>query len=469
MEQLRQLQADGIQASTTTNLITLNSDKGWTGLHHHPAMGNHVQYRLHRVFQLNLIKNKAETCYKMPHNNRFANPEDPALHSPAIAPDNSPFWSNIAAQFQVCPDFINLENGYFGVQAQSVFEAFLKHQTRVNRETSFFLRQHYPALLAQVMQALADFCEVGVDELVLTRNLVESMNILLQGYPFVAGDEVLLAAHDYDSVVETLEMVAQRKQLTLTRIAMPSAPEIDAMSDAQIVGLYEERIGPRTRAILVTHMLHRNGHIMPVAQIAAMARRHGVDVLVDAAHSFAQLDYRLPDLGADFVAVNLHKWLGAPLGVALLYIRRQRVADIAPLYGDITHAAQDINRLAHFGTIPPAPVLTILDALAFHRQIGSANKEARLRYLTQYWMARVRDVSGLRLMTPSNPARSCAIAAFTLAGMDAYSVVERLMQQHRIFTVTRELNGHMVVRITPHLYTTTQELDLLVAALQEMA
>lgn len=391
------------------------------------------------------------------------------MNSPAIAADDSPFWAGIAARFQVSPDFINLENGYFGVQAQPVFEAFLQHQTVVNRETSYFLRQRYPALLAQVMQTLAVFCGVGVDELVLTRNLVESMNILLQGYPFAAGDEVLLAAHDYDSVVETLEMVAQRKQLRLIRIAIPAAPEIDLISDAQIVDLYERRIGPRTRAILVTHMVHRHGHIMPVARIAAMARKHGVDVLVDAAHSFAQLDYRLPDLGADFVAVNLHKWLGAPLGVALLYIRRQRVAGIAPLYGDISHAPHDIERLAHFGTLPPAPILTIADAIRFHQQIGSARKEARLRYLTQYWMARVRDVPGLKLMTPSDPARSCAIAALTLTGMDAYSVVARLMQQHRIFTVTRELNGQMVVRITPHLYTTTQDLDLLVAALRQMA
>ena len=409
----------------------------------------------------------------MPHNTGFAHPEDHAVHAPATIPaipaDDTAYWHQLAAQFQVCPDFINLENGYFGVQAQPVFEAFLQHQTRVNRETSFFLRQHYPAQLAQVMQALADFCGVGVDELVLTRNLVESMNILLQGYPFVAGDEVLLAQHDYDSVVETLEMVAERKQLTLNRITLPSAPAIDSISDAQIVAMYEAQIGPRTRAILVTHMLHRNGHIMPVAQIAAMARRHGVDVLVDAAHSFAQLDYRLPQLGADFVAVNLHKWLGAPLGVALLYIRRQRVAEIAPLYGDMTHTAQDINRLAHLGTMPPAPVLTILDALAFHQQIGSANKEARLRYLTQYWMARVMHLPGLHLMTPSDPARSCAIAALSIAGIDAQNVVDQLMQEYRIFTVTRELNGQMVVRITPHLYTTTQDLDHLVAALQHIA
>ena len=414
------------------------------------------------------IKNNAGNLRKIAHNVIFSRRKDHAVSTAPIAADDTSCWDHIASQFQVSPDFINLENGYFGMQAQCVFDAFLQHQRRLNCENSYFLRECYPDLLAQVMQDLAGFCGVGVDELVLTRNLVESMNILLQGYPFAAGDEVLLASHDYDSVVETLEMVAQRKQLKLNRLTLPAAAEIDRISDAQIVDLYERQIGPRTRAILVTHMVHRNGHIMPVAAIAAMARRHGVDVLVDAAHSFAQLDYRLPDLGADFVAVNLHKWLGAPLGLALLYIRRSRVAEIAPLYGDTTHAAHDINRLAHFGTLPPAPILTISNALTFQRQIGSANKEARLRYLTQYWTSRVCELPGMRLMTPADPARSCAIAAFTLEGMDAQSVVTQLMQQHRIFTVTRELNGHMLVRITPHLYTSCHDLDKLVAALQQM-
>ena len=391
------------------------------------------------------------------------------LPTPPVAFNDETFWSSIRNQYQVSDEFINLENGYFGVQAQPVFAAFLRHQTLVNRETSYFLRQRYPLIEAQVMQALAAFCGVDTGELIITRNLVESMNILLQGYPFQAGDEVLLAAHDYDSVIETLEMVAQRKQLRLKRVDLTlSAPDGTHLSDEQIVATYERGISANTRALLVTHMLHRNGQIMPVAKIAAMARTRGVDVLVDAAHSFAQLDYRLPDLGADFVAVNLHKWLGAPLGVALLYIRQPRVAEIAALYGDISHAANDIRRLAHFGSVPPAPVMTIADAITFHNHIGSTNKQARLRYLTQYWIERVRGLPGLRLMTPPEPARSCAIAAFSLAHIDAYTVVQRLMQEQRIFCVTRELGCQQIVRITPHLYTTTKELDTLAAALSAM-
>ncbi|MBJ7313079.1 aminotransferase class V-fold PLP-dependent enzyme [Rugamonas sp. CCM 8940] len=375
------------------------------------------------------------------------------------------YWSGVRAQYAVSPDFINLENGFFGVQATPVHQAFQRYQEQLNLESAYFLRVRLPERLAGVMRALAAFTGADAGELVITRNLMESLNILLQGYPWRAGDEVLLAEHDYDSVIETLEMVAARHALTLTRLT----PPLDPASDEQIVALYQAAITPRTRVLLLTHMVHRTGQIMPVAKIAAMARRHGVDVMVDAAHSFAQLDYRLGELGADFVGVNLHKWLGAPLGVGLLYIRRPRVVDIAPLFGDSRSAVDDIKKLAHVGTVPPAPILAIEDALAFHLAIGSARKEARLRHLSQYWMTRVRDVPGVRLFTPRAAERSCAIAAFGIEGVAAQQVVRRLMDDYRIFTVLRTVGAEECVRVTPHLFTSIEQLDALVAAIGEIA
>ncbi|HAT32121.1 MAG TPA: aminotransferase [Janthinobacterium sp.] len=381
------------------------------------------------------------------------------------APDDEAFWDTVRAQYDVSPDFINLENGFFGVQARPVFDAFLDHQRQVNGENSYFLRQRFPERHAAILRLLAAFCGVGADELLITRNLVEAMNILIQGYPFEAGDEVLLAGHDYDSVVDTLEMVRQRKSITLARVTIPLAPD----SDEQLVGIYEQAITSRTRVLLLTHMVHRTGQIMPVAKIAAMARRHGIDVMVDAAHSFAQIAYTMPDLGADFIAVNLHKWLGAPLGVGLLYIRKARVADIAPLYGDLARDAADIGKLAHFGTVPPAPILNIEDALAFHHSIGAANKEARLRHLKQYWLTRVRAMPRVEVLTPSDPRRSCAIATFNIDGLPARQVVDLLMERHRIFTVTRDIHGRAGVRVTPHLHTRPADLDLLVVAIARIA
>jgi selenocysteine lyase/cysteine desulfurase len=210
---------------------------------------------------------------------------------------------------------------------------------------------------------------------------------------------------------------------------------------------------------------------MPVAKIAAMARRHGVDVMVDAAHSFAQIDYQLPDLGADFVAVNLHKWLGAPLGVGMVYIRQSRIADIAPLFGDTRTAVDSILKLANVGTVPPAPILNIVDALDFHRSIGSRNKEERLRYLGQYWMTRVRALPGVEVLSPSDPARCCAIANFRIQGVPSSQVAQRLMAEYKVFTVLRgvEVDGADGVRVTPHLYTRPQDLDTLVAGIRQIS
>jgi selenocysteine lyase/cysteine desulfurase len=385
--------------------------------------------------------------------------------SSRVAADDEGYWATVGAQYAVSPDFVNLENGFFGVQATPVLEAFQRYQAQVNMENAYFLRVRYAQSLARVMDALARFAGVDATELLITRNLMESLNILIQGYPFNAGDGVLLAEHDYDGVVETLEMVGARKGLVLTRVPLP----LDPASDEQIVDLYEQAMSPRTRVLLVTHMVHRTGQIMPVAKIAAMARRHGVDVMVDAAHSFAQLDYKLPGLGADFVGVNLHKWLGAPLGVGLLYIRKNRIGDIAPLFGDIRTAAGDINKLGHVGTVPPAPILAIEDALAFHHSIGPGNKEARLRYLTQYWLSQVRQFPNVLAFTPSAPERSCAIATFGIKGMPAARVAERLMSEHGIFTVVRTIADREVVRVTPHLFTTIAQLDLLVSAIRQMA
>jgi selenocysteine lyase/cysteine desulfurase len=384
---------------------------------------------------------------------------------PPIDPADEARWAGIRANFTVSPDFVNLENGYFGIQATPVLDAFQRYTATVNAETAHFLRLRYPALLTDVLQELAAFAGVAADEVLLTRNATESMNILVQGYPFKPGDHAILGAHDYDHVVPIFEMMAHRRGLTLTRLDA----SLHALDDDAIVALYERAITPKTRVILATHMIHLTGQIMPVAKLARMARRHGVDVLVDAAHSFAHVQYALPDLASDFVAVNLHKWLGAPLGVGMLYIRKPRVAEIAPLFADALFPPEDIRRLGHFGTTPPAAVLAIADAIRFHDGIGGANKEARLRYLKNYWMTRVQGFRQIELLTPMTAARSCGIGAFRVPGHTAEDIVEYLWTDHRVFTVGRVVDGGPAIRVTPHLYTTTEDLDRLVTALRHFA
>jgi selenocysteine lyase/cysteine desulfurase len=384
---------------------------------------------------------------------------------PDILPDDESYWSAIRAQYTRSPDFINLENGYFGMPADPVRAALRRYQDEVDRENAFFLRTRWPARLARVKALLAEFIGVAPDELLITRSAVESMNILLQGYPFEAGDAILMARHDYDSSHDIVRMLAGRIGLTVVEVDVPC----DLEDEDAVVALYADAITPRTRVLLVTHMVHRTGRIMPVARLTALAREHGIDAVVDGAHALAHIGCTIPQLGTQFAAFNLHKWVGAPLGTGLLYIARERIADIAPLYGDVTFAPTDIDKLGHVGTVPPAPIMAVEDALAFHATMGGKAKEARLRWLARRWMDQVRDLPGVRVYTPRDPRLHCALGAFGIDGMPAAEVVRRLMDEHRIFTVVRKIGDGEGVRVTPHLYNGPEDLDALAAAIRQWA
>jgi selenocysteine lyase/cysteine desulfurase len=383
----------------------------------------------------------------------------------AILPDDESYWSTVRAQYTRSADFINLENGYFGMPADPVRAALARYQDEVDRENAFFLRMRWPERLARVKALLAGFTGVAADELLITRSAVESLNILLQGYPFQAGDAILMARHDYDSSHDIVRMLAARKGLAIVQVDVP----YDLEDEDAVAALYADAITPRTRVLLVTHMVHRTGRIMPVARLAALARGRGFDVIVDGAHALAQIDFTVPQLGTQFAAFNLHKWVGAPLGTGLLYVARERIADVNPLYGDVTFARGDIDKFGHVGTVPPAPIMAVEDALAFHAAIGGPNKEARLRWLARRWMDQVADLPGVRLYTPRDPRLHCALGAFGIEGMPAAEVVHRLLEEHRIFTVVRRIGDVDAVRVTPHLHNGPADLDALAAAIRQWA
>ena len=378
-----------------------------------------------------------------------------------IAPDNDEYWAYLSAHFPTSPAFINLENAYCGVLAHTVLSALQRYQIEVNSESSYFLRTRWQEKYQSVKLALAEFCGIDPNELLITRNLTEAFSTLLHAYPFNASDEIVYADLDYDSVQELIVSLAQAKNLRLNRLSIAN----QNLSDDDLLSRYENAITPATRVIVLTHLLHKNGQILPVAKITAMAKRYQVDVMVDAAHSFAHLDYQIPDLGSDFVAVNLHKWLGAPLGTGMLYVRNARLHEMrAPSASSITN----IEELACAGTFSPAPVLAIADAIRFHQSIGTRNIEQRLRYLSQYWIQQLVHLPEIQLHSPVDPQRSCAIQAISIEGIAAHDVVDYLMNEHQIFTVLRHLGEQDLLRITPHIFTSKAELDRLVMAIKKL-
>jgi selenocysteine lyase/cysteine desulfurase len=288
---------------------------------------------------------------------------------------------------------------------------------------------------------------------------------VISGFDWHAGDEAVMAAQDYGAMLDMFALQARRHGMVNRIVSLP----IDPRSDEEIVQLYASAITPRTRLLMVCHMVNITGQILPVARIAEMAHRHGVQVMVDGAHSFAQLEFAVPDLGCDYFAASLHKWLACPLGAGILYVRRDRIAGLWPTFADLSVADDDIRKLNHTGTHPVHTDLAINDAIDFHESIGIRRKEARLRFLQRYWTDQVRGMKNIVLNTPEDPARSCGIANVGVVGMGPAELAKTLLEKYRIWTVAIDGAGVHGARITPHLYTTTGELDQLVKALTEIA
>ncbi|MEM6523669.1 MAG: aminotransferase class V-fold PLP-dependent enzyme [Bacteroidota bacterium] len=377
------------------------------------------------------------------------------------------FWRTFAERhYTVSSDFINLENGYFGVQPNSVLKAYQANIEKVNRLSSKFMRQEfYQKYYPEIKKVLADISGVSTEELLITRNATEALNILIQGLNLKKGDEVILQYHDYHSMIETFRMLENKVGITLRFVDVPLVPP----SHEEIVDLYTQAVTDKTRCILVTHLTHLTGQIMPVKAIGTFARSKGIDLIVDAAHSFAQLDYKFQDLNADFVGVNLHKWFGNPLGAGLMYIKRDRIKDIQPLYGDIKKSEDDINKLGHYGTPATPIVMTITEAGKFHKMVGIGQKEARLRYLKEYWTQRAKKLDRVSITTSLDTLQSCALSSFKIKGVEAEDVVKQLDEKYSVFTVIRKLRKEVVVRVTPNLYNSTDDLDRLLEGIEYIA
>jgi selenocysteine lyase/cysteine desulfurase len=266
-------------------------------------------------------------------------------------------------------------------------------------------------------------------------------------------------------MLDHFALQARRFGMSNTVLSLPNDPR----SDDELVQLYANAITPKTRLLLLSHLVNITGHILPVRKLADMAHSKGVQVAVDGAHAFAQLDYRIPDTGADYYAASLHKWLGVPLGAGILYVKRERIAGLWPLFGESAFPDTDIRKLNHTGTHPVHTDLTIQHAIAFHRSIGTPRKEARMRYLQEYWTSRVRGARNIVLNTPSAPSRAAGIANVGVAGMTPAALSKTLLERYRIWTVAIDRPNVRGVRVTPNLYTTTAELDALVRALTEIA
>jgi selenocysteine lyase/cysteine desulfurase len=387
--------------------------------------------------------------------------------APAELAQNEEFWAGVRAQYNLKPDYANLENGYYNIQPTPVLEAFIRHVKEVNYEGAYYMRTVQFDRKKAIAARLATLGGCEAEELVITRNTTESLDMIIAGYPWKTGDEAVVAEQDYPAMLAMFDQAAKRHGIIIKRVSVPNHPS----SDADVISAYEQAITPRTRLLMVCHMINITGQILPVRKICDMAHSHGVEVMIDAAHTYAHIRHTIPELGGDYYAASLHKWLSVPLGAGILYVRKEHQARIWPLLAEPDTTAQGIARLNHTGTLPVHTDLAIGDALDYYAVLGAERKETRLRYLQQYWTTKIRGVPNIVVNTPADPARSCAIANVGIKDMHPGDMATRLLQQYRIYTVAIDYPAANVrgCRITPNIYTLTAELDRLVTALREMA
>ena len=385
--------------------------------------------------------------------------------SPAALASDEPFWAELRAKFKLTPDYINLENGYYCFQPEEVLAQFIANVHEINVEASHYMRTRQVDDDLHTRTALAALAGCPVEELIVTRNTTESLDTIIGGFDWKAGDEAVMANQDYGAMLDMFRLQARRFGLRNIMVDVP----MDPRSDDEVIQVYANALTPKTRLLMISHMVNITGHILPVRKICDMAHARGVPVMVDGAHAFAHLDYKIPDLDCDFYGASLHKWLAAPLGTGLLYVKKERIAAVWPMFADLSMADDDIRKLNHKGTNPVHTALTIPDSIAFHQVIGGARKEARLRWLQQYWTTKVRGLPKIVMNTPSDPNRTGAIANVGVAGMKPAELAKVLLEKYKIFTVAIDGAGVHGVRVTPQVYTAASELDAFVGALRELA
>jgi isopenicillin-N epimerase len=365
------------------------------------------------------------------------------------------YWSVIQNAFTVTRGIINLNNGGVSPSPRIVTEALVRYIWQQEDATAYTMWQILEPQSETIRTGLAEIFGCDREEIAITRNASESLEILLMGMDLKSGDEILTTTQDYPRMLTTLRQRERREGLSLKLIQIPIPPK----NLNEITAAYERGITSRTKLILISHQVNITGQITPVKAVCEMARAKGIETIVDGAHSFAQFDFKQKDLGCDYFGTSLHKWLYAPKGSGLLYVKRDKIEKLWPLMAAESKNAADIRKFEEIGTHSAAPRLAIGEAMLFHNGIGGKRKEARLRYLSRYWMNRLKDIPKVGFNTSFDPNQSCAIANIKIEGVDPSAIGSYLFNKHRIFTtpiVHEEFKG---IRITPNVYTTLGELD----------
>jgi selenocysteine lyase/cysteine desulfurase len=379
--------------------------------------------------------------------------------------ENEDFWGWVRENYTLSTNLINLNNGGVSPQPKIVQDAHIRNYQLCNEGPSYYMWRILDQGREALRNKLADLCGVSTEEIAINRNSTEGLNNIIFGLNLKEGDEIVLSKFDYPNMTNAWKQREKRDKVKLVWIDIPQPLE----DDMAIVKLYENAITSRTKIVHITHIINWTGNMVPCRAIADMAHKKGCEVIVDAAHSFAHIDYKLEDTGADYLAASLHKWLCAPFGSGLLYIKKDKIKNIWALLSSVEPDGGDIKKFESIGTRNFASEMAIGTAIDFHNVIGGKRKEARLRFLKDYWAEKAVKLPKAKFYTSLKPQYSCALANIGFEGWQAQQIEGRLFERYKIHTVSiihEKVNG---IRVTPNVYTNLQDLDFLVKGLTEIS
>ncbi len=387
--------------------------------------------------------------------------------SPTEIAQDEDFWFYVQQAFDCDRSIINLNNGGVHPAPKIVMDAVHRYLDFANGAPVYNSWQVLRPRKELIRKKLADTFGCSPEEIAITRNVTEAMQIALLGLELKPGDELLTTTHDYPSMKYALLQREKREGVKVKMFPFRYPPKnIKELADA-----FKKNITPRTKLIEVCHITNLTGQIFPIREICQMARKRGIEVVVDGAHAFAHFEFKQKDLDCDIYGANLHKWMMAPIGTGFLYVKKEKIKKIWPLFPALNPQGDDIRKFEHIGTHPDYLELAIGEALAFHHGIGGKRKEERMRYLRNYWAKTLEKLPGVKILTSYDPEQSCGIGAFTVENMDLGKLIQVLFKKHKIYIITVgvpsfELDGEKItgIRVTPSIYTTLRELDVFIEA-----
>ena len=385
--------------------------------------------------------------------------------SPLAAATDEDLWARMAQAYTVNPNILNLNNGGVSPQPKVVQDAVDRYYHLSNEAPSYYMWQILDKGREPLRKKLADLTGVSHDELAINRNTTEALGTFTWGIDMKRGDEIVMTKQDYPNMIHAWKQRELREGVKINWINLTLPVE----NDETVIKAYVDATTSKTKIWHITHLLTWTGQILPAAKLCAEARKRGIISIVDAAHSFAHVDYKISDLNCDYFGTSLHKWLCAPFGTGLMYINKPLIEKTWPIFPIDKPLSPDIRKFEALGTRSFAPEQAIGQAIDFHNAIGGKRKQERLHYLKRYWCDAVTKNSRVKLHISLKPEYSCALGTFSIDGMDVGDIAGKLMSEYGIHTVSIKWENINAVRIGPNVYTTTKDLDRLIDAVQKIA